>query len=576
MDKFIGSGDEESRKRQRDHSRQAQDEEESRIQQDTNTARRGTKVGHAEFFLHHERNVRTSLAGSSRPAKSPKRGRTTSREERAMGGLPLRHQWGHFLEVKPDTEKAPVGIEDFVKGVMVEKVRPRVETIAPGSSKTQGEGGKLMKEALQLARNPKAIEQARRKLCQEFSSSSSRRAKEVKRTEVLQLAASVAGHGRPLPVSTDVVEKVSAALKAAGFRSGSQYLGELRLAHVEAGYELNACLTRSFRMCAKALERDKGPVRRAPEVKAVEVVENKKKGFKHKGRALLHPALAYWWAMAWMLREIELREICWEHIQIKQEDKLVTLKICKSKVDQAGSGVRRTLSCCQKESCDPVCAWSLAKRLKELQGEPGEKVFLTVDGKHPSKQDVINSWRWVSGTACTGHSARRSGAMHYVRNGMNISELAYLGRWKSSVVLTYAEEALEEVAANRALIGGDAHWQGSVPVDKEKPDDTMRKGSAPQTPSHQGQVEEHPWASVVSPPSTLWVVTKGKGTANRPVHLVTKASWSIPLVRWTTACGWNFAERPSEFHFIPKPTFVHNRCRKCLTLKDGRDDVKEA
>ena len=41
--------------------------------------------------------------------------------------------------------------------------------------------------------------------------------------------------------------------------------------------------------------------------------------------------------------------------------------------------------------------------------------------------------------------------MAYVRKGMGIRDLAYLGRWKSSVVLTYAEEALETTPANRGL-----------------------------------------------------------------------------------------------------------------------------
>ena len=38
-----------------------------------------------------------------------------------------------------------------------------------------------------------------------------------------------------------------------------------------------------------------------------------------------------------------------------------------------------------------------------------------------------------------GHSARRSGAMMYVRAGLPLQEVAFLGRWKSNVVLMYAE-----------------------------------------------------------------------------------------------------------------------------------------
>lgn len=50
------------------------------------------------------------------------------------------------------------------------------------------------------------------------------------------------------------------------------------------------------------------------------------------------------------------------------------------------------------------------------------------------------------GAEVSGHSARRSGAMYYVRAGLPLQELAFLGRWKSNVVLSCAEEALQEKA----------------------------------------------------------------------------------------------------------------------------------
>ena len=57
----------------------------------------------------------------------------------------------------------------------------------------------------------------------------------------------------------------------------------------------------------------------------------------------------------------------------------------------------------------------------------------------------------VAGEGIQGHSARRTGAMNYVRLGMPIQELAFLGRWKSSVVLTYAEDILQSEPANKSI-----------------------------------------------------------------------------------------------------------------------------
>ena len=70
-----------------------------------------------------------------------------------------------------------------------------------------------------------------------------------------------------MPLSKDLVESVSAALKEAGLKSAAQYLAELRLMHIEAGYEVESWLKRTFDLCRKALERNAGPTLRAVEVK---------------------------------------------------------------------------------------------------------------------------------------------------------------------------------------------------------------------------------------------------------------------------------------------------------------------
>ena len=65
-----------------------------------------------------------------------------------------------------------------------------------------------------------------------------------------------------VPLTSSLVQAVAAALKEAGFKSGAQYLLELKLIHIEAGFDLGDHLKRTFDLCRKALERNKGPVRR--------------------------------------------------------------------------------------------------------------------------------------------------------------------------------------------------------------------------------------------------------------------------------------------------------------------------
>lgn len=73
----------------------------------------------------------------------------------------------------------------------------------------------------------------------------------------------------------------------------------------------------------------------------------------------------------------------------------------------------------------------------------------------PSKYAMVNTWRAYLGEDVSGHSARRTGALKYIREGWSISQVAHLGRWKSSAIVLYAEEALETMPANRTSQTGE-------------------------------------------------------------------------------------------------------------------------
>ena len=79
-----------------------------------------------------------------------------------------------------------------------------------------------------------------------------------------------------------------------------------------------------------------------------------------------------------------------------------------------------------------------------------ESYLFTRDTKQELKPGMmVGAWSEAS-----VHSARRSGAMMYMRAGLPLQEVASL--WKSNVVLRYAEEALEEVPANARLLGEES------------------------------------------------------------------------------------------------------------------------
>lgn len=414
-----------------------------------------------------------------------------------------------------------------------------------------------------------------------FFAASSARSRASKRAEMIKLARSIKGSNNILPLSKELVESVSAALRESGMKSGPQYLVELKLMHVEAGYEVEAWLKRTFDLCKKALERSRGPTVRAAEVRlALWGAEKLEARSARKGMPET-PNLAFAWAAIWMLREIELRKMKISDITFPGPERWVTIWLPTSKMDQQGKGIRRTLRCCGKSPCSMLCPWALGWKAIEVAKDkgalPGSPLFSAWnDLKETSKTNTIKAWRAHLGSDVSGHSARRSGAMYYVRAGLPIQELAFLGRWKSNVVLTYAEEALQERAIFVPELHGNPAPQpaDALTVHSQPREDQEESRVAPSTPALTAMRVERPPLEVLPPlsqalrsPRDLWVVTKGRGWKGRPRHLVTKASWNVPMSSWTTSCGWNFAQKSSDFYFVSGSVSDKLKCSKCDTSR---------
>ena len=153
--------------------------------------------------------------------------------------------------------------------------------------------------------------------------------------------------------------------------------------------------------------------------------------------------------------------------------------------------------------------------------------------------------------------------MFYVRRGLPIQELAFLGRWRSSVVLTYAEEALQEKPMTLPSHYPSVAQQMLVdkPMEQEE-----AKQPKPAAEDHDRPQTEPSLERAFAKPKNLWVVTKGKGW---PKHLVTKATWQLPIREWSTACGWAFAVTFSEFCFLTGTMVDEPKCQKCEAYLKG-------
>lgn len=83
-------------------------------------------------------------------------------------------------------------------------------------------------------------------------------------------------------------------------KAGSAYLAEAKLWHLEEGFEWNSVLDRMMTMCKRALDRSRGPRKKAPEVpEGVGTPAESSSDREVRQRDLL-------FAMVWLMREIEL------------------------------------------------------------------------------------------------------------------------------------------------------------------------------------------------------------------------------------------------------------------------------
>ena len=225
------------------------------------------------------------------------------------------------------------------------------------------------------------------------------------------------------------------------------------MAHKERDHPVGPALKRTFELAKRALERNQGPSRKAPEL---QLVEFKSAGPDWRPGKLVYPKLTYCLELAFMLRRCELERLSLDDLFVNQAKGTVTVHIRSAKKDQKAKGAKRTLGCTCTSRPSSQCPVELSAELRRalvnsgLKDPASGKVWLTSmpDGSRATKSKVVKAWAEASGCPVQGHTARRSGALRYVRAGVAVSDVTYLGRWHSDLVFRYAEEAMENRAAN--------------------------------------------------------------------------------------------------------------------------------
>ena len=387
-------------------------------------------------------------------------------------------------------------------------------------------------------------------------------------------------------MTVEKVETLAGILKGAGYKSAASYLHEYKVAHIENGFEVPAQLQRRLAQCRRACERGKGPTKRAAEVPE-ERRRGKRRILRYRrlhGRRKGAPRVPFAadlfeFGAVWMLREIEINALHPEHILLDESLKRVTLVWPSSKTDQEGQEVCRVLQCCGYSKCSHDCAYHVSSTLVTKVKAAGYSYCSVLsNGTKASKAQLIAAWRELYGGGVSGHSARRTGALTYVRKGWALPQIAYLGRWKSNVIYQYAEEALQSLPVNSPGTTKNSSGKG------EDPSGLRRKRDLDALKAHVDEQLEKVCSGTKGLEDLKAEVESIKRAAKpgllprriqsistKVTHANMDMSVCSPPQAWRTRCGWSFYGAKAVF--LGEEAAV--TCAKCLSLLPEVTQCKE-
>ena len=139
------------------------------------------------------------------------------------------------------------------------------------------------------------------------------------------------------------------------------------------------------------------------------------------------------------VEEIEVLSLTTNSFLVDHMGKKVTLNLLVSKSDQDAVGVKRTLQCvCSSNKCKWDCPFRVTLdvvcKVEKFNGT-GSQLCIRRDRKMVTKHALVSAWCIVFQMKVGGHSGRRSGALHYVRQPMHDNMTwwvhAYSVQWHS-------------------------------------------------------------------------------------------------------------------------------------------------
>ena len=458
----------------------------------------------------------------------------------------------------------------------------------PVTYRLRGRNRATQQQLLQALTKQK-ITKAAKAIEDDYYANSSKKVKATKQNTVSKILEKAES---PLPLTPSSMKALTGVLKAAGYRSGHMYLVEAKMMHVEAGHPWPPLLDRHFKLCMTASKRGLGPAKKAEEVPEKVWAENSSLlSDDDTNTKVHHSRWLFAFSVHWMLRELEVATIATGDLSLDTKARLVTLRIPVSKTDTEAASVARTLQCLCEKGCDFRCPFAVAESLTNfamLRGNPKSFLAYTKEGLPATKSDVVSDWQRLYGKGVTGHSGRRSGALQYIRKGWSVPQVAFLGRWKSNIILQYAQEALESMALNgRQKFGHQALELGEREVDdsvkssnnmlhatadvsdqwKKTTDNYLAlqdgikefKGNTKVATSKLNEAVQSLERQMAN--SAKYLPSYVKSRRHQVIHRNSRVMVYAPSYLWRTQCGWLYYR--SDYEFVEGDNTMVS-CQKCL------------
>ena len=438
----------------------------------------------------------------------------------------------------------------------------------------------------------------------------------------------------PLPLQIDNVSAIMSAFKAEGYKSVRNYTSRARQEHLavlkmQPADDVLAHITKCERSVLRGLAKPKYKSSfhlEALEETNVTELENLEAQFPWPPIWLV--VVGCWW----ILRGIELAAI--RLIDIEFNDNNVAISLPVSKMDPYGKGARRCHGCCCQPGSSKPCiicpfhtvssAVSHSKGLAtKLFGRvpPDWPLFPDSKGNFISKETTAAAVRQVANvlgeSSCDDtediaeHAMRVSGAQLLARSGVELYVIQLYGRWGSSVIERYVQEAplsRSATLAARVLAGlrntplapmsiaiGDVQQPPLYASFERTGRDTMLNLEDPDAMGSSTALADTaavlegptPSCTVPAPPP----VTTRDSDFNPPTpsgvakqfsrtvivsklrlqHLEKFDLEGVNSTLWSTKCGWRFGSSEFTRLKLSKNLAICDRCFRDANLFDSSD-----